>query len=150
MVLAAYHQLCWSHILEYSLWPESYETSNMIANFWEGFFEIFVIFQVLYFSLQLCHILWHHAKVFHCFYHFWISYACFKLWSKRRAWRFLARGWASLNLQWISDEIAYYEPKKYFYKKSWALDHVPVVQIWPTSYRFGRNLCFLRGVDGKV
>ena len=109
------------------VWPESHEASNMIAHFWEGFFEIFAIFQVWYFSLQLCHIIWHHAKVLHYLDRFWISYARFKLWSKRRAWRFLARGWASLNLQWISDEIAYCEPKNDFSKKSWALDHVPVV-----------------------
>ena len=79
-----------------------------------------------------------------------LNFLClFQLLSKWRAWRFLARGRASLNLQWISDDISYCETKNDFSKKSWALDHVPVVQIWPTSYRFGRNLSFSRGVDGK-
>ena len=46
--------------------------------------------------------------------------------------------------------ISYFEPKNDFSKKSWALDHVPIVQIWLTSCRFGRNLSFSWGVDGKV
>ena len=77
-------------------------------------------------------------------------YARFKLYSKWWAWRSFARGGVSLNLHQISDEIAYYEPKKDFYKKYWALYTVPVVQIWPASYRFSRNLSFLWGVDRKV
>ena len=86
-------------------------------SFCEGFFMMFAIFQVQYFSLQLWHIIWHHAKVSHCLDHFWISYAHFKLYSKQRAWSFLARGWASLNLKWISDEIACCEPINDFLKK---------------------------------
>jgi hypothetical protein len=46
--------------------------------------------------------------------------------------------------------ISYFESKNIFSKKSWALDHVPVFQIWPASYRFGRNLSFSWGVDRKV
>jgi hypothetical protein len=116
----------------------------------EGFFVMCAIIQVYYFSLQVWHIIWRHAKVSRCLDHFWIFYARFKLYSKRRAWRSFARGGVSLNFHWISDEIACCEPNKYFYKKCWALYHVPVVQIWPASYRFGRNLSFSRGVDGKV
>ena len=119
-------------------------------SFCEGFFMMFAIFQVQYFSLQLWHIIWHHAKVSHCLDHFWICYARFKLYSKRRAWSFLARGWASLNLKWISDEIACCEPINDFFKNSQALYHVLVVQILATSYRFGRNLSFSWGTDGKV
>ena len=111
---------------------------------------MFENFQVQYFFLELWHIIWHHAKVSHCSGHFSIFYARFKLYSKRRAWRSFARGWASLNLHWISDEIACCEPEKDFYKKSWALYHVPVVQIWSASYRFGRNLSFSWGVDRKI
>jgi hypothetical protein len=46
--------------------------------------------------------------------------------------------------------ISYFESKNNFSKNSWALDHVPVVQIWLASYRFGNNLSFSWGMDGKV
>jgi hypothetical protein len=36
---------------------------------------------------------------------FWISYARFKLWSKRWAWSFLARSWFLQKYYWIYDEI---------------------------------------------
>ena len=61
------------------VWPKSHKTSNMEGHFREGFFGILVIFQVWYFSLQICHIIWHHAKVSHRLGHFWISYAFFNL-----------------------------------------------------------------------
>ena len=44
------------------VWPESHETSNMIGHFCEGFFETLAIYQVWYFSLQICHITRHHEK----------------------------------------------------------------------------------------
>ena len=72
-----------------------------------------------------------------------LNFLCpFQLLSKRLGWRFLARGRASLNLKWISDEISYCETKNDFSTKSWALDHVSVVQICPTSYWFSINLFF--------
>ena len=132
------------------VWPKSHKTSNMEGHFREVFFGTLVIFQVWYFSLRICHIIWHHAKVSHRLGHFWISYAFFNPCSKQRAWIFLYRDRASLDLQWIYDEIAYCEPNNYFLKQTWALDHVPVVQILPTSYRFSRNLSFSRRVDEKV
>src|SRR5215216_2527504 len=54
------------------------------------------------------------------------------------------------NLHWISEETTYCESKKNFFKKSWAIDHIPVVQTGPTSCRFGRHLSFLPGMDEKV
>ena len=99
------------------VWSESHETSDMIGNFWEGFFETLAIYQGLYFSMKLCHIRRHHAKDLHWSDRFWIFYASFKLWSKRRTWRFLSRGWASLNLHWISEETWYFESKTHFFKK---------------------------------
>jgi hypothetical protein len=112
------------------------------------FFEIFAIFQVWYFSLQLFNIISHHVKVFHCFYRLSIYYAHLQLWLKRRAWTFLAWGWTSLNLQWISDEIADCESKKDFSKKkSWALDHVHVIQ----SDRLPTNLAvFFLFLEGRT
>jgi hypothetical protein len=56
------------------VWPKCHETSIMIGQH----FVIFAIFQVQYFSLQLWHIIWQHAKVSHCLDHFWITYARFK------------------------------------------------------------------------
>ena len=61
------------------VWPKSHKTSNMEGHFREGFFGMLVIFQVWYFSLEICHIIWHHAKVSHRLGHFWISYAFFNL-----------------------------------------------------------------------
>ena len=69
--------------------------------FCEGFFKTQWIYQVWYFSMELCHIIWHHAKVLHCFDRFLIFYAHFKLslnFLNRGAWWFLARGRVSLNL----------------------------------------------------
>jgi hypothetical protein len=60
------------------VWPKCHETSNMIGHFVKEFLWCWQIFQVQYFSLQLWHIIWHHAKVSHCLDHFWISYAHFK------------------------------------------------------------------------
>jgi hypothetical protein len=66
-IWAHYHKLC------------PHFSDNMIGHFVKDFFMIFTIFQVQYFSLQLWHIIWHHAKVLHCLDHFLISYAHFKL-----------------------------------------------------------------------
>src|SRR3954470_11534907 len=52
------------------------------------------------------------------------------------------------NLHWISEETTYCESKNDFFKKSRAIDHVPVVQTGPTSYRFGRHF-FLFTRDGR-
>src|SRR3954470_21111455 len=51
------------------------------------------------------------------------------------------------NLHWISEETTYCESKNDFFKKSWAIDHVPIVQTGPTSCRFGRHLSFLPVMD---
>ena len=149
-IWAHYHKLC----------PDSSHNIGRLArkprnlehdrSFCEGFFETYSIYPAWYFSLQICHIIRHHAKDLRWSDRFLFFYARFKLWSKRRAWRFLARGRASLNLHWISKETWYYESKNDFYQKSWASDHVPVVQTGPTSCRFGRNLSFSPGVNGKV
>ena len=76
-IWAHYHKLCRdsSHNIGRLAW----KTWNLEldSSFWEGFFEIFAIFQVWYFFLQLCHIIWHHAKVLHYLDRFWISYARF-------------------------------------------------------------------------
>ena len=149
-IWAHYHKLCSDSChyighLDRKPWNLKHDSS-----FWEGLFEMQSIYQVWYFSLQSCHIKWRHAKDLHCSDSFWIFYASFKLWSKRRAWRFLARGWVSPNLHWISNKTAYCESKNDFCKKSWAYDNVPVVQIGPSSYRFGRHLSFSPGVDRKV
>ena len=133
-----------------AIWTEKPWNLKHDSSFWEGLFEMQSIYQVWYFSLQPCHIKWRHAKDLHCSDSFWIFYASFKLWSKRRAWRFLARGWVSPNLHWISNKTAYCESKNDFCKKSWAYDNVHVVQIVPTSYRFGRNLSLSPWVDRKV
>src|SRR3954468_9102147 len=52
-------------------------------------------------------------------------------------------------MHWISEETTYCESKNDFFKKSRALDHVPIVQTGPTAYRFGRHLFFLPGMDEK-
>ena len=97
--------------------------------FWEGLLEIFEIFQVWYFFIANMSHNMTSREGFTLFRPF-LNFLCpFQLLSKWRAWIFLARGRASLNLQWISDEISYCETKNNFSKKSWAIDHVPVVQI---------------------
>ena len=133
-----------------AIWTEKPWNLKHDSSFWEGLFEMQSIYQVWYFSLQPCPIKRRPAKDLHCSDSFWIFYASFKLWSKRRAWRFLARGWVSPNLHWISNKTAYCESKNDFCKKSWAYDNVHVVQIGPTSYQFGRHLSFSSGVDRKV
>jgi hypothetical protein len=68
-----------------------------------------------YFSSQIGHITWHNAKVL-LFLFFWISYARFKMRSKRRAWTFLARGWILQNYLWIYDKTSTCEPEMIFWK----------------------------------
>ena len=149
-IWAHYHKLCRdsSHNigrLDWKPWNLEHDRSFLRRFFW----DIWNIPSLIFFLATMSHNMTP-REGFTLFGSF-LNFLCpFQLWSKRRARRFLARGRASLHLQWISDEIAYCEPKNDFSKKSWALDHVPVVQIWPTSYRFGRNLSFSRGVDGKV
>jgi hypothetical protein len=63
---------------------------------------------------------------------FWISYAWFKMSSKRRAWTFLASGWILQNYLWISDKISTCEPENDFWKKSWSNYDAALVQIYPT------------------
>jgi hypothetical protein len=109
------------------IWPKSHGTSNMIAHFVKIFlwclqFSKFNTFPCNYNTL------WHHKKVSRCLDYFLNSYACLKLYSKQRAWRFIARSWVSLDLRWISDKTTYCGPKNDFYKKSWALYHIHVVQ----------------------
>ena len=77
-IQAHYHKLCTHSIhnighLTRKPWNLEHDRS-----FREGFFETYSIYQVWYFSLQLCHIIWHHAKDFHCSDLFWISYAHFE------------------------------------------------------------------------
>src|SRR3954468_4962633 len=53
------------------------------------------------------------------------------------------------KLHWISEETTYCESKNDFFKKSRAIDHVPVLQTGPTSCRFGRHLSFLPGMEER-
>ena len=61
------------------VWPRSHETSDVKGHFCEGFINKLWIFQVWYFSLQVYHIIWHHAKDSPRLDLFWISYAFFSL-----------------------------------------------------------------------
>ena len=127
-----YHKLCRdsSHNIGHLAWKSLNIKHD--SPFWEGFLEIFAIFQVWYFFIVT---MWYNMtsrEGFTLFWSFLISLNFlypFQLFSKRRAWRFLAQGRALLNLQWISDEISYCKTKNDFSKKSWAIDHVPVDQI---------------------
>jgi hypothetical protein len=121
----------------------------MVAHFREGFSKIFVIAQVCYFFFQLVHITWHTAKVLYFFDFFWITYARFKMRSKRRAWPFLARGWVLQKYHWIYDEIYICEAKNDFWEKSWTYYEAPVVQIWPISNWFDRSLSFSWEIYGN-
>ena len=81
---------------------------------------------------------------------FWISYADCKLWSKRQAWPFVARGWILQNFCCFFDEMNTFVPKNDIWKKSWANYESPLVQIWPRSYQIERILSIWRGVDRKL
>jgi hypothetical protein len=132
-------------------WLESHETSYMIGHFWEGVSTIFVIVQVYYFSSQLGHIIWHNTKVLLFFWFFWISYALFKMWSKRRAWTFLARGWILHNYIYGSlIKHLLVNPENDFWKKSWANYDIVVVQIYRASCWIGKSLSFLWKVNAKL
>jgi hypothetical protein len=56
------------------------------------------------------------------------------MWSKRRAWTFLARGWILQNYLWIYDKTSICDPENY--------DTV-VVQIYLASYWICKSLYFL-------
>ena len=72
------------------VWLESHWSPHVIARFWEHFFKIIAILQVYYFFPET----WSHIMT-QCegFPIFWIFYARFKMWSKRREWPFLSSGW---------------------------------------------------------
>jgi hypothetical protein len=55
------------------------------------------------------------------------------MWSKRRAWTFLARGWILQNYLRISDKIYTCELENDFLEKSWANYDAALVQIFVTS-----------------
>ena len=104
------------------IWPESQETSNEIGHFVKVFWDIINIPSLRFFLLTMSHNITP-RQGFALFRSFFIFYPCFKLSSnfvEQRAWRFLARGQASLNFHWFFDKIAYFEPKNDFCKKSWA------------------------------
>ena len=123
------------------VWPKSHEISNMIAQFEKVFWRYLKYSKFDIFIVNMSHNMTP-CEGFTLFRSF-LNFLCpFQLLSKRWVWRFLARDRASLNLQWISDEISYCETENNFSKKSWASDNVPVVQIWPTSYWFGRICLF--------
>jgi hypothetical protein len=90
----------------------------MVARLWEEFSRVFAIAQVCYFSLQIVHINMTKCEGFIFFwFFFWISYAWYKMRSKRRAWPFLARDWVLQKYHWIYDEIYTCEAKNDFWKK---------------------------------
>jgi hypothetical protein len=98
-----------------------------------GFYNIYNSPSLLFFP-QLGHITWPNAKVFIFFIFVWISYARFKMRSKRWAWTFLARGWILQNYLWISDKTSTCEPENDFWKKIMG-------KLW---YNCSSNLpCFL-------
>ena len=72
----------------------------------------------------------------------------FKL--RRRAWQFVARGGIFRNSWCIYVEIGSSVPKNDFSQKSWANYEALVVQICPVSNWIGRNLWFLKEVDGNL
>ena len=127
-IWAHYHKLCRdsSHNIGRLAWkPWNIEHDSP---FWEGFLEIFEIPSWIFFIVNISHNMT--PREGFILLSPFLNFLCpFQLLSKRRAWIFLARGRASLNLQWISDEISYCETKNDFSKKSWAIDHVRVVQI---------------------
>jgi hypothetical protein len=55
------------------------------------------------------------------------------MWSKRRAWTFLARGRILQKYLWVSDKTSTCEPENDFLEKSWANYNAALVQIFPTS-----------------
>ena len=66
IIWAQYHKLCRDsahNIGRLDRKPWNLEHDRL---FCECFFETWSIYQVWYFSFQLCHIIWHHAKDFHC------------------------------------------------------------------------------------
>jgi hypothetical protein len=135
------------------MWLESHETSYMIGYFWEGVSTIFAIVQVYYFSSQLGNLKWHNAKALHFlifFELFWISYARFKMRSKRWAWTFLARGWIFQNYLWIYDKTSTCEPGNDFLKKSCENYETVIVQIYLASCWIGKSLSFLWKVNAKL
>ena len=72
-------------------WLESHESSRMIAHFWEHFFKIIPYYKFIIFPgnfVTYDDTMWRFSNFF-----FYIFYARFKMWSKRRAWPFLASGW---------------------------------------------------------
>ena len=79
IIWAQHHKLCRDSAhnighLDRKPWNLEHDRS-----FCEGFFETWSIYQVWYFSFQLCNKIWHHAKDFHCSDFFWIYYARFEL-----------------------------------------------------------------------
>ena len=68
------------------------------------------------------------------------------MWSKRRAWPFLASGWILENFWYFSDKIDTYVPRNGFWNKR-ANYEAPAFQIWPASYWIGGNLSFSPKVD---
>ena len=75
------------------IWLESHESSRMIAHFWEHFFKIITVLQLLLFFLETCSHIMTQCEGFPIFWFFLIFYARFKMRSKRRAWPFLSSGW---------------------------------------------------------
>ena len=74
------------------IWLESHESSRMIAHFWEHFFKIIAVLQVIIFPGNL--VTYNDTtRRFSIFLFFLNFYARFKMRSKRRAWPFLASGW---------------------------------------------------------
>jgi hypothetical protein len=91
IIWAHYHKLC--HSFGHNNTHLGWKPWKFVhgSPFLEDFLKIFAFFQVYNFSSQLGLVKWHNAKVFYFFNFFWISYAGFKMRSKRRTWPFIAR-----------------------------------------------------------
>jgi hypothetical protein len=86
-------------------------------SFYEGFFMMFEICQVPYFSLQIWHIIWHHAKVSYCLEHF-LNFLCpFQTILKIAGMKLLSLGLSLAKLEvdlWWNSMLWTY---KWFFKK---------------------------------
>jgi hypothetical protein len=97
-----------------------------------GFYNICNSKSLLFFLITRSHNMTQ-CKGFTFFDFFWISYARFKIRSKRRAWTFLARGLILQNYLWISNKTSTCEPENDFLKNLWAIYDAALVQIFSTS-----------------
>ena len=80
------------------------------------FLNNYRITSLLFFLKTLSHMMTQ-CEGFPIFWFFWIFYARFKMWSKRRAWPFLDSGWI-LEFFWcLKEKIDTYVPINDFLKK---------------------------------